>query len=54
MPLEESKWSEPEWSFIKDKPIIIQLIGYGELYKKDKVDPSTDLKPPFEKVVNIL
>ena len=54
MPLEESKWSEPEWSFIKDKPIMIQLIGYGKLYKKDKIDPSTDLKPPFEKVVNIL
>lgn len=54
MPLEIEAWQDPEWDFIMDKPILIQLIGYGKVYKKDRIDPSTDLKPPFERVVNIL
>ena len=54
MPLELDKWSEPEWSFINDKPIIIQLAGRGKLYKKDVVDPAQDKKPNFKDVVNIL
>lgn len=54
MPVELENWQESEWNFITDKPIIIQLAGYGEVYKKDVFDPSSDLKPDFERVVNIL
>lgn len=54
MPRDLKDWSEPEWSFITDSPIVIQLAGYGDKYKKDVIDPDTDLKPDFERVVNIL
>jgi hypothetical protein len=47
-------WSEPEWAFIKESPFIVQLAGHGQIYKKDKVDPISDLKPNFKRVVNIL
>jgi len=54
MPVELEKWQEPEWNFIADKPIIIQLAGYGKLYKKDVIDPDIDLKPNFKRVVKFV
>lgn len=54
MPSELEKWQEEEWSFITDIPIIIQLIGYGKIYKKDIFLPQYDLKPDFERIVNFV
>jgi len=54
MPTELEAWQEPEWNFISHRPIIIQLAGYGEVYKKDVINPVIDLKPNFDEVVNIL
>jgi hypothetical protein len=54
LPLELEAWQEPEWSFITDTPILIQLAGHGKTYKKDVCPPEIDLKPDFERVVNVL
>jgi len=47
-------WQEPEWSFILDKPIIIQLAGYGKHYRRDYLSLKKDRKPQFEEVVNLV
>lgn len=54
MPTVLEKWSEDEWSFITDPPIIIQLVGHGKVYKKDVFNPSDDKKPEFDEVVKVL
>lgn len=54
MPTELEKWSENEWSFITDTPIIIQLVGHGKVYKKDVCNPLDDKKPEFDEVVKVL
>jgi len=54
MPSELEYWSEPEFSFIKHKPLLIQLAGYGDVYRRDFLSPEEDRKPQFEEVVNLL
>jgi len=54
MPFKLEKWSEDEWSFITDPPIIIQLVGHGDIYKKDVINPSDDKKPEFNEVIKFL
>tara|TARA_B100000282_G_scaffold68300_1_gene46126 strand:- start:4741 stop:5418 length:678 start_codon:yes stop_codon:yes gene_type:complete len=54
MPTDLIYWQEKEWNFIKDKPMFIQLVGYGKKYKRDEINPQWDLKPDFTDVVNIL
>jgi hypothetical protein len=46
-------WTESEWDFIKETPFLVQLAGFGDMYKRD-VNKIPDLKPNFEKVVNVL
>ena len=53
MPRSSKDWNEPEWDFIKEDTILLQLVGFGSIYKSD-VSKTPDLKPNFEKVVNVL
>lgn len=53
IPLSLDDWSEPEWDFVKEQPFLVQLAGFGDIYKRD-TSTLSDLKPNFEKVVNVL
>lgn len=53
IPLSLDDWSEPEWDFVKEQPFLVQLVGFGDIYKRD-TSTLSDLKPNFEKVVNVL
>jgi len=48
------KWREPEFDLITDSPILIQLIGHGQAYRRDNFPANEDLKPDFSKVVKFI
>jgi hypothetical protein len=54
MPTSLDDWSEPEWSFMLHNPILIQLAGHGKTYRRSILDADKDLKPNFDKIVNII
>jgi len=54
MPTTIEDWQEPIWDFITERPLLIQLVGYGKDYIKDRRPPDKDRKPSFERIVNIL
>jgi len=54
MPTELEAWTEPEWDFITDSPVLIQLAGRGESFRRDFIDENTDLKPNFGEIVKFL
>jgi|14BtaG_2_1085337.scaffolds.fasta_scaffold35374_2 hypothetical protein len=53
IPTSLDEWSEPEWDFVNEQPFLLQLAGFGDMYKRD-TSTLSDLKPNFEKVVNVL
>jgi len=48
------EWNEPEWRFLDDVPLLIQCAGYGDIYRRDYVQPDADLKPDFNRVVKFI
>lgn len=48
------EWNESEWHFLDDVPLLIQCIGYGDIYRRDGLAPGEDLKPNFDRVVKLI
>ena len=46
------EWKQAEWHFITHNPLLIQLVGYGKIYRKDIIDSTKDRKPSYERIVN--
>lgn len=54
MPIDIKSYSDPVWDFITEAPILIQLAGHGSKYRRDDTPADVDLKPNFDKIVNII
>ena len=48
------EWKEPEWRFLDDVPLLIQCAGYGDIYRRDYLKSTQDLKPNFDRVVKFI
>jgi len=48
------EWNEPEWQFLDDVPLLIQCAGYGDIYRRDYLKSTQDLKPNFDRVVKFI
>jgi hypothetical protein len=48
------EWTELEWRFLDDFPLLIQCVGYGDIYRRDHLAPGEDLKPDFNRVVKLI
>ena len=48
------EWNESEWHFLDDVPLVIQCVGYGDIYRREQLAPGEDLKPDFNRVVKLI
>lgn len=47
------KWQEKQFDFINREVLLIMTAGIGKHYRRDTLDPALDLKPEFERIVNL-
>lgn len=53
-PSDKKYWSEPEFSFLDMNPLLIMTAGKGLKYRREQIPTYLDLKPDFERIVNIV
>tara|TARA_B110000503_G_scaffold66935_1_gene104993 strand:+ start:280 stop:981 length:702 start_codon:yes stop_codon:yes gene_type:complete len=47
-------WTEPEFSFLDSGPLLLMTAGIGTQYRRDPMPKDKDLKPDFNRIVNIV
>lgn len=53
-PTDLASWSEPEFNFLTSSPILLMTAGIGEIYRRTLHEESWDLKPNFNRIINIM
>ena len=53
-PNDKKYWPEPEFKFLDMNPLLIMTIGHGLKYRRDTFWKDFDLKPNFERIINIV
>lgn len=53
-PTNLESWKDEEFSFIKQKPILMLSAGKGLRYRRDEFLHFQDLKPNYERIINII